>query len=409
MLWLLKLVVDEVLVAGRIELLYPYAGLYGSVVALSAAVDYAQTRLEAGVGRAAGSATCARDLYAPPAAALARLAARPQRRRPDRPSRRRREPAGIADLQLGALAPGRSRQRRFLPRLPAGPELEAHASGAGRGAAAGPGRGPLRAARPPRPPHHPAAGQRLDDAWPRPRSTPCPSSRPSAASRRRPRASPPPPTAPGRPSSASVSIQAMLVLLIDAAASIGTLLLVVVGALEMRAGSLTLGTLAAFIGSVGYLYSPIRGLGRTAARFQRAAAGAQRVASLLDVPSLVQRAADRPAAAAAARPGRVPRRHLRLPARARRPARHRPADRGRRDRGPGRAQRRRQVLAGPAAAAALRPARRYRRDRRPRPARPDPRSRCAGPWPWCSRTPICCAPRSAPTSPMAARTPTRRA
>ena len=35
MLWLLKLVVDEVLVAGRIELLYPYAGLYGSVVALS--------------------------------------------------------------------------------------------------------------------------------------------------------------------------------------------------------------------------------------------------------------------------------------------------------------------------------------------------------------------------------------
>ena len=65
-----------------------------------------------------------------------------------------------------------------------------------------------------------------------------------------------------------------------------------VGALEMRAGALTLGTLAAFIGSVGYLYSPIRGLGRTAARFQRAAAGAQRVASLLDVPSLVQRAAD---------------------------------------------------------------------------------------------------------------------
>ena len=30
MLWLLKLVVDEVLVAGRIELLYPYAGLYGT-------------------------------------------------------------------------------------------------------------------------------------------------------------------------------------------------------------------------------------------------------------------------------------------------------------------------------------------------------------------------------------------
>ena len=150
----------------------------------------------------------------------------------------------------------------------------------------------------------------------------------------------------------------LVALLIDAAASIGTLLLVVVGALEMRAGALTLGTLAAFIGSVGYLYSPIRGLGRTAARFQRAAAGAQRVATLLDAPSLVQ---ERPGARPLPRPrglGRVPGRDLRLPARPGRPAWDRPARRGGRDRGAGRAQRWRQVVAGPAAAAALRPPRR---------------------------------------------------
>ena len=36
-------------VAGRFELLLPYAGLYGSVVALSSLLDYAQTRLEAAV------------------------------------------------------------------------------------------------------------------------------------------------------------------------------------------------------------------------------------------------------------------------------------------------------------------------------------------------------------------------
>ena len=63
MLWLLKLVVDEVLVAGRIELLYPYAGLYGSVVALSALIDYAQARLEAAVVERLVLAL-RRDLYA---------------------------------------------------------------------------------------------------------------------------------------------------------------------------------------------------------------------------------------------------------------------------------------------------------------------------------------------------------
>ena len=56
------------------------------------------------------------------------------------------------------------------------------------------------------------------------------------------------------------------------------------------------------------LYSPIRGLGRTAARFQRAAAGAQRVASLLDVPSLVR---ERPTSRSLPRPrGLIEFRHV---------------------------------------------------------------------------------------------------
>ena len=60
-----------------------------------------------------------------------------------------------------------------------------------------------------------------------------------------------------------------------------------VGAYEMYSGSLTIGTLIAFLGSVGSLYSPISSLARSPGRFQRAAAGAQRVVELLDTPSLV--------------------------------------------------------------------------------------------------------------------------
>ena len=91
----------------------------------------------------------------------------------------------------------------------------------------------------------------------------------------------------------TVAIQARLTLLIEAAAAIGGFLILGVGAYEMDRGSLTVGTLVAFLGSVGSLYSPISSLAKTSGRFQRAAAGAQRVVELLDTPSLV---AERPAA-----------------------------------------------------------------------------------------------------------------
>src|SRR5262249_18002544 len=61
----------------------------------------------------------------------------------------------------------------------------------------------------------------------------------------------------------------------------------VVGAYEARSGALTVGALVAFLGSVGSLYSPIRGLANASGRFQRAAAAAQRVVDVLDTPSLV--------------------------------------------------------------------------------------------------------------------------
>jgi ABC-type multidrug transport system fused ATPase/permease subunit len=85
----------------------------------------------------------------------------------------------------------------------------------------------------------------------------------------------------------SVALQAWLTLLIEAVAATGGFVVLAVGVYEMYSGSLTIGTLIAFLGSVGSLYSPISSLARSPGRFQRAAAGAQRVVELLDTPSLV--------------------------------------------------------------------------------------------------------------------------
>jgi ABC-type multidrug transport system fused ATPase/permease subunit len=86
----------------------------------------------------------------------------------------------------------------------------------------------------------------------------------------------------------TVTIQAWLTLLIEAATALGGVIVLAVGAYAIKQGALTVGTLVAFLGAVGSLYSPVRGLARAAGRFQRAAAGAQRVADLLDTPSLVR-------------------------------------------------------------------------------------------------------------------------
>ncbi len=96
----------------------------------------------------------------------------------------------------------------------------------------------------------------------------------------------------------AVAVQAWLAVLVEGIAALGGLLVLAVGAAEIQRGAMTLGAVVAFIGSVGSLYEPIRGLGKASARFQRAAAGAQRVAVLLDTPSAVQeRASATPLAA----------------------------------------------------------------------------------------------------------------
>jgi ABC-type multidrug transport system fused ATPase/permease subunit len=86
----------------------------------------------------------------------------------------------------------------------------------------------------------------------------------------------------------TVRIQAWFTLLIEAATALGGLAVLAAGAYAIKQGTLTVGTLVAFLGAVGSLYSPVRGLARATGRFQRAAAGAQRVADLLDTPSLVR-------------------------------------------------------------------------------------------------------------------------
>lgn len=85
----------------------------------------------------------------------------------------------------------------------------------------------------------------------------------------------------------SVALQAWLTLVTEAVAATGGFVVLAVGAYEMYFGALTVGTLIAFLGSVGSLYSPISSLARSPGRFQRSAVGAQRIVELLDAPSLV--------------------------------------------------------------------------------------------------------------------------
>jgi ABC-type multidrug transport system fused ATPase/permease subunit len=85
----------------------------------------------------------------------------------------------------------------------------------------------------------------------------------------------------------SIALQAWLTLVTEAVAATGGFVVLAVGAYEMYSDALTVGTLIAFLGSVGSLYSPISSLARSPGRFQRSAVGAQRIVELLDAPSLV--------------------------------------------------------------------------------------------------------------------------
>ena len=86
----------------------------------------------------------------------------------------------------------------------------------------------------------------------------------------------------------TVAIQAWFSLLVEAIASVGGLLVLGIGAYELHQGNVTVGTLIAFLGSLGSLYSPVRSLAKASGRFHRAAASVQRVTELLDTTSLVK-------------------------------------------------------------------------------------------------------------------------
>lgn len=286
LLWLLKLVVDNVLVGGQFDLLFLYAGLYGMLVTGRAVMEYAQTRIEAGI-----SEGLIRDVRVNLFHHILRLSPGTLRDRStgDLISHLSGDVSRVEQLIFGAVLGviddvasvlfyvafllALSWQLTLLAlvvvplllltALRYAPRLRRSSRVARRResfwmTAAETTLGALPAVQ--------AFGAEEQEGG-RFAGT-CAQAR--AAELR------------------TTRIQAFMGLLIDLATALGTMALLVVGAMEMRRGALTLGTLAAFIGSLGSLYSPIRSLVRSAARFQRAAAGAQRVADLLDTSSLVR-------------------------------------------------------------------------------------------------------------------------
>ncbi len=88
------------------------------------------------------------------------------------------------------------------------------------------------------------------------------------------------------------AVQARTSAVIEAIAVIGGLSVILVGTYAIQHDSLTVGTLIAFLGSIGSLYGPIGGLAKAPNRFQRAAARVQRVIELLDTQSAVSEKPD---------------------------------------------------------------------------------------------------------------------
>jgi ABC-type multidrug transport system fused ATPase/permease subunit len=285
LLWLLKLVVDEVLIASRLDLLMPYAGLYGAIVTCRVLLEYGQTRIEAAVverivrdvrtdlhahlirlspgslrDRAVG------DLLAHPADDVERLQ-----------SLIYNAVLSVIDdlasvvfylaflailswkltlLALVVVPPLVLAARRYSPRIRRAHRIARRRDSAWMARAEATLNALVAV--------QAFGGEAQEDER---FARACERARKSELT--------------------EVKLDATLSLLIELVAGVGTLLLVVVGAWEMQRGSLSLGTLAAFLGSLGSLYGPIRGLAKTTARFQRAAAGAQRVAVLVATQSRV--------------------------------------------------------------------------------------------------------------------------
>lgn len=88
----------------------------------------------------------------------------------------------------------------------------------------------------------------------------------------------------------SVRTRTVFTPLIELLATVGTVLVVWLGAQSVLSGQLTRGGLVVFLGYLGSLYTPIQGLSLLGGTVQRALAGAQRVAEVLDAePSARER------------------------------------------------------------------------------------------------------------------------
>lgn len=82
-----------------------------------------------------------------------------------------------------------------------------------------------------------------------------------------------------------VRVRAMFPPLSELVAGLGTAVVVWIGARQVLAGHLSLGSLVVFISYLASLYTPIQGLGRVASSLQRAMVGADRVMEIFDAPA----------------------------------------------------------------------------------------------------------------------------
>jgi ATP-binding cassette subfamily B protein len=83
----------------------------------------------------------------------------------------------------------------------------------------------------------------------------------------------------------AVRINALFPPMSELVVAVGTSIVVWIGAQQVLAGHLSLGSLVVFMSYLASLYVPVQGLGRLAGTFQRALVGAERVVDVLDAPS----------------------------------------------------------------------------------------------------------------------------
>jgi ATP-binding cassette subfamily B protein len=104
-----------------------------------------------------------------------------------------------------------------------------------------------------------------------------------------------------------IRVRATFPPLAELTAGLGMVVVVWAGASQVLAGRLSLGSLIVFLSYLASLYAPIQGLSRVASSLQRAMVGAERVATIVDVPAELK---DRPGARLPRISGQVEFRHV---------------------------------------------------------------------------------------------------